>query len=341
MDNSNVNNFEINQFRDKNHCVNCRFIFCFGILFFISGLVNLPIDGVGQTTIANEKPAILKAQTRKPVRKHRRVRRGIFSTSHRHHTRRYPARRIKLVVISKEISTAMSMTSPAGEVSAASDFSGGLNAFISAPKPAPKWNTAWECPPAGDATAPNSPSDPDLNRLKNRVDIGNFIRTDFATLRSLPAPPGSTRKKRSRWTQLQRDAIAPYEGTPLALEGYLALVDHQSGGRIEREESCNCHVADARFYDFHLWLLNAPGDSRDKALVVEVTPSVRAVHPGWTLLNLSRLARARQKVRVSGWLMFDQEHPEQIGKTRSTLWEIHPIIKIEYQNQNGTWTELR
>jgi hypothetical protein len=27
--------------------------------------------------------------------------------------------------------------------------------------------------------------------------------------------------------------------------------------------------------------------------------------------------------------MLDQEHPDQLGKTRGTLWEIHPIMRIE------------
>ena len=46
------------------------------------------------------------------------------------------------------------------------------------------------------------------------------------------------------------------------------------------------------------------------------------------------------QVRISGWLMLDQEHPEQIGKTRGTLWEIHPITRIEVKDANG-WRELQ
>ena len=46
-----------------------------------------------------------------------------------------------------------------------------------------------------------------------------------------------------------------------------------------------------------------------------------------------------QRVRISGWLMLDPEHPDQVGKTRGTIWEIHPIMQIEV-NQNGQWTPL-
>ena len=37
--------------------------------------------------------------------------------------------------------------------------------------------------------------------------------------------------------------------------------------------------------------------------------------------------------------MMDPEHPDQIGKTRGTIWEIHPITKIEVE-QNGGWVTL-
>jgi hypothetical protein len=32
---------------------------------------------------------------------------------------------------------------------------------------------------------------------------------------------------------------------------------------------------------------------------------------------------------MTGWLMFDTDHPDQIGKTRGGRWEIHPITTIE------------
>lgn len=319
-----------------------RLIGCLGILYFILELMNLSGSAFAQTPGRNEKPSVSRsAASRAQIHRHRRVRRKVASTRR---TRRYTSRRIsnapgslKMSVRTNKMVFPEESTMTMMDSASASDAA----AIMSTPKPTPKWDAAWQCPPEGDATSPNSPSDAQLNRLKNRVDTANFIRTDLAAISRLPAPAGSTRKKRTGWTQSQRDAIAPYEGTPVSVEGYLAVVDNNAGGRIEREESCNCHVADARFYDFHLWLLAAANDSRDKAVVVEVTPPVRSRHAQWTLPNLTKIARAQQKIRVSGWLVFDQEHPEQIGKTRSTLWEIHPIIKIEYQNPNGSWTELR
>ncbi len=54
----------------------------------------------------------------------------------------------------------------------------------------------------------------------------------------------------------------------------------------------------------------------------------RAKVPRWTISALKRLAERHERVRISGWLMFDGEHPDQIGKTRGTLWEIHPVMPV-------------
>jgi hypothetical protein len=42
---------------------------------------------------------------------------------------------------------------------------------------------------------------------------------------------------------------------------------------------------------------------------------------------------------VSGWLMMDQEHPDQVGKTRGTLWEVHPVMRLEVERRGG-WEPL-
>jgi hypothetical protein len=79
--------------------------------------------------------------------------------------------------------------------------------------------------------------------------------------------------------------------------------------------------------------------------VAEVTPRLKPDHPKWTQNAIRRLARTGQQVRVSGWLMMDQEHPEQIkgtpaqDPTRGTLWEVHPIMDIEVM-RGGNWVPL-
>jgi hypothetical protein len=51
------------------------------------------------------------------------------------------------------------------------------------------------------------------------------------------------------------------------------------------------------------------------------------------------IVKNKQKVRIRGWLMMDPEHPDQVGKTRGTIWEIHPIMQVETQ-QGGRWVSL-
>jgi hypothetical protein len=37
--------------------------------------------------------------------------------------------------------------------------------------------------------------------------------------------------------------------------------------------------------------------------------------------------------------MFDPDHPEQLKKSRSTLWEIHPITRFDVK-VGGSWVPL-
>jgi hypothetical protein len=61
--------------------------------------------------------------------------------------------------------------------------------------------------------------------------------------------------------------------------------------------------------------------------------------PPSTTKTSRRLAQQDAKVRITGCLMFDTDHPDQIGKTRGGLWEMHPITKIEVFS-GGRWIEL-
>jgi hypothetical protein len=187
--------------------------------------------------------------------------------------------------------------------------------------------TFHSCPPEGDG------GDPVLNKNKNRVDVGRFQPTAFNTILNLPWPSDTNKKPHADWPAASAQQVAGPEGLPVAVEGYLALA------RQEGPETPNCHSSTDE--DFHIWLIDHPGGSADRvsAVVVEATPRVRANHSSWTVSQLNKLATAGTKVRISGWLMLDPEHPEQLQQTRGTLWEIHPIIKIDVY-QGGTWVSL-
>ncbi len=194
-------------------------------------------------------------------------------------------------------------------------------------KPQPKEIDFQGCPPEGDG------GDPQLNRLKNRVDEGDYVPVAFNAILDLTWPTGTERRDISEWSTADKADIARYEGIPVSVEGYIAEAREQG------PESTNCHGADSSLRDWHIWLIANAGESRAHSIVVETTPRVRVNHSSWTLSRLNQIASQQEKVRISGWLMFDPEHPDQLDKTRGTLWEVHPIMKIEVE-QNGKWVSL-
>ncbi|MCU7495066.1 MAG: hypothetical protein HF314_03945 [Ignavibacteria bacterium] len=194
-------------------------------------------------------------------------------------------------------------------------------------KPQPRYASFRGCPPEGDG------GDPELNRNKNRIDEGDYIPVEFDAILGLSWPRDIERRDHKNWPAQARREIGKYEGIPVAVEGYLF------GAKQSGPESCNCHGADKEFRDYHVWLVKTQGDDRTKSIVTEVTPSLREKHPNWELKNLNKIARQKQKVRISGWLMFDPEHPDQINKTRGTIWEIHPIMMIEVE-EDGKWVNI-
>jgi hypothetical protein len=194
-------------------------------------------------------------------------------------------------------------------------------------KPRPKQITFQGCPPEGDG------GDPALNRLKNRVDEGNYIPVNFDAILQLPWPQTTERQARATLSAADTAALAHYEGIPVVVVGYLF------GAKLEGPESPNCHGADTNFRDHHIWFVKAPNDDRTKSIVIETTPRVRSKHPTWSTTVLNDIAKKKKRVRISGWLMFDPEHPDQVGQTRGTIWEIHPIMKIEVEQQ-GKWASL-
>jgi hypothetical protein len=196
------------------------------------------------------------------------------------------------------------------------------------PKPKPKEITFQGCPPEGDG------GDPQLNLLKNRVDdAASYTLVNFDAVEKLAWPSTIERKDRANWSDADTVSVARYEGIPIAVEGY--LFDAKQSG----SESTNCHATDADLSDWHVWLTKGPNDDRTNSIVVETTPRVRDFHPNWTLQNLRPAINAHLRVRISGWLFLDPEHPDQVGNTRGTIWEIHPIMRIDIQ-QNGQWVTL-
>ena len=194
-------------------------------------------------------------------------------------------------------------------------------------KPEPLGRTFEGCPPEGEG------GDPDFNFLKNRQDDGAYYPVQFGEILTLPWPEDIERRDRVNWLPEDTAQVAVYEGIPVAVEGYIV------GARESGPESTNCGLEDSAHVDWHVWLAGLPTDDRDVSIVTETTPRVRANHPAWTLDLMREIGSQEIRVRISGWLFMDPEHPDQVGKTRGTIWEIHPIMMIEVE-QFGEWVNV-
>jgi hypothetical protein len=171
------------------------------------------------------------------------------------------------------------------------------------------------CGPKGKAGDPQQIQD--LNNNKNRSDVPtSYVTIDWASMQALPA-----------------DKANDIQGAPVSVTGYLS---HKVN--VEGAESTNCELVQPDEVDWHLYLTNAPNQPISNALIVETTPRVRPAHK-WTTATLDKYVNKNQKVRISGWLLYDFEHLDVVGRERAAVWEVHPITKIEVQQGNG-WTTV-
>jgi len=204
----------------------------------------------------------------------------------------------------------------------------GTEVIEDAVKPTPVGADFNGCPAQGE-----SPDFP-LNRHKNRIDEGAYLPVTWAMAARLPWPRQVGYRFRNQWSSHESGDVARYEGAAVRVEGY--IIDT----KIEGPESTNCDRADSSSSDYHIWLAEKPTHKMRRSIVVEITPRVRALHPNWTHSTIEALAQFRPRVRVSGWLLLDQLHPESVGKSRVTLWEVHPIMHVEWLRTDGRWISL-
>ncbi len=185
------------------------------------------------------------------------------------------------------------------------------------------------CGPTGDG------GDTATNLRKNRTDVPSAyhdVTWDAVATLAYPVAP----KARADWTPAQLAQIAAYEGVALRVVGYVVAIKPQAGGS---GESTNCHFSNESEVDWHIAFVGQAGEGEKASVVIETTPRVRQSHPRWTPQALHPWLNSDNPVRISGWLMLDPEHRNHLGKYRGTLWEIHPITKIEVFKDNR-WVDL-
>lgn len=202
------------------------------------------------------------------------------------------------------------------------------------PKPTPTVGT-FQSPVRPETCGPNgkSGSDTGTNRLKNRTDIpASYNAVTFDAIGDLPYP--ATRdKKRLTWPAESLAIITQFEGAAVQVVGYLVAIKPQGA------EATNCDLGRASESDRHVALVESEGEGEKEAIVVETTPRIRINRPKWTVGRLNDWLDSPNPVRISGWLMFDPSHRNHLGTFRKTLWEIHPITRIEVWHE-AAWVNL-
>ncbi len=186
-----------------------------------------------------------------------------------------------------------------------------------------------ECGPTGDG------GDALTNARKNRTDVpGSYHEVTWSALQSLAYPLHAPRSL-TQWNSQQTEVIQPFEGAAVSVVGYFVKIKVEDTGS---GESTNCHFVNPEEVDWHMPFAENAEGAEASAVVAESTPRIRKDHPMWTPPNLSPWVNSTSPVRISGWTLLDPEHGAQVGKYRSTLWEIHPITKIEVF-KDGQWVD--
>jgi len=192
----------------------------------------------------------------------------------------------------------------------------------------------------GNCPAGGKGGDTATNLLKNRSDdLPEVHDVPWSAIANLPYPAAPA--SRAHWTKQQLAQIRRFEGVAIRTAGYLA---HES--KVEDAgtgETTNCKFLEPDDVDWHIYLAESPSDTGlEKAVIVETTPRIRQKRH-WDFNVLERYV-GKGPVRISGFLMLDPEHRSQVGTARATVWEIHPVTKIEVCDDSscveGQWKDL-
>jgi hypothetical protein len=177
--------------------------------------------------------------------------------------------------------------------------------------------------------------DPELNLEKNRSAVPTSVTPiTVAQMSQLPTVPASYGRIEAKWPANIQSSVRTHEANAVVFTGYVVNVTHETG------DPSNCGSTKPRDEDVEVYLSGRPGVTAGADVILaEVTPRWRAVYATWTAKNLKRYIVPQTKVRVTGWLIYDQEAwPTAEGK-QATPWEIEPITRIQVRS-GGAWTDL-
>lgn len=182
--------------------------------------------------------------------------------------------------------------------------------------------------------AHGSGGDPQVNTLKNRSTApASTNPITVAGMKALPGLPDGTPAMRANWPASTRAIIDPHEGQGVVFTGYILQVARETA------EPSNCGSTNPRDEDVELFLAQRPGVTDGHQIILgEITPRWRAAYASWRPVNLRAVAGGN-RIRITGWLLYDQESFGETHGGTATPWEIEPITNVEVL-RNGNWVNL-
>ncbi|MGH9392738.1 MAG: hypothetical protein ACRD1E_01085 [Terriglobales bacterium] len=175
--------------------------------------------------------------------------------------------------------------------------------------------------------------DVDLYRLKDRIQQAASPQpASVDGIAAYAAPSVLTGLPRARWKQPDLDLAAAHEHQGVMVEGFLLAA-------VPRGWSLwNCN--NSRWIDVRLWIGASADAGQRQAIVAVVTPPWQDANAYWDRATLRALAARQPRVRVTGWMLYADDDAVELTRGRRTLWEIHPVTRIEIARPDGSWQEL-
>ncbi len=181
----------------------------------------------------------------------------------------------------------------------------------------------------GGAREPDVPAFEHLQRQMRRDEAPKvYAPISFALFLSLPELPLRTMADLVAIDEMERQAVS--------LKGYVVRVlpvPTKLAGHRRTDYSFQLHLRPASAG--RCLIEDSPRD-----IVTVVSPPFQAPRTGWELDRLRLLCERQDKVRISGWLLYDYLSRQGVGRWRASAWAIHPVTRIEVWNSTDQAWEI-
>ena len=182
----------------------------------------------------------------------------------------------------------------------------------------------------GGAREPGVPAFEHLQRQMRRDEVPQkYASISFAFFLNLPSIPIRTMADLVAVDEMERQAVS--------INGYIARVlpvPTKLAGHRTTDYNFQLHLRPAS--TGRCLIEDSPRD-----VVTVVSPAFQPPRTGWELDQLRLLCERQDRVRISGWLLYDHLSRQGVGRWRASAWAIHPVTRIEIWNaREQTWGNL-